>query len=257
MTTTANEVDEFGPSGSDDFQQQQQEQEPGQQQQQQEQEPSQVMMSKEDIAAFGKELGLSIVQGQQQQTQQQRQMTPEEIDAALQVWKPADDLYDRLGNPETRLAAFVEMRDGLIKQSMTAAQHMIAMELEKVRGEVEPIRSFAQEQRAEKLRNQFTEQYPALKQYEKLMPMVTAALERSGFKPKSVEDGFKTLADEAAKVIKANFDPDFDLSVKPTNQNPNPQGAPTMAKTSSRGGQGGAGSGKTGGSNSPDGGLWD
>jgi len=214
-------------------------------------EPKPSLLTKDDLKDFAVEFGKSM-----KPQEVQKQLTPEEIDAQLQVWKPSEDLYDRLSAPETRGAAFIEMRDGIMRQALTAVQHMLGSETGKIREEFAGVQTFAQEQRATKLREQFTTTYPALQKYEKIMPMVSAALEKSGYKPQSVEEGFKKLADEAAKVIKENFDPEFDLASKPNDQS-GQNGQPPMSTAPQRGGQGGASSTKSGASKSPDDGLWD
>jgi hypothetical protein len=253
------EIDEFGPSGSDDFHQQNGD--PNNvvkedQEKEKEKPETKDVVSREDFKVFAETLGEKLAPKPVQE--KEKELTPEELDAQLQVWKPSEDLYDRLGDSETRQAAFVELRDGIMRQALTAAQHMIAAEVGKVRGEFEPVQNFAQQQRATEMRKNFMDQYPALDKYQKLMPLVTASLERRGYKPNSVEDGFNTLADEAAKVIKDQFDPNFDLSAKakPKDQT-SENGRPQMATSGGRGAQGGASSGKTGDSKSPDDGLWD
>lgn len=260
MTTATTETGETETHADDGLFEQETQQETQQQTTQESQQAQQTQQSsgvtREDLMEFGR----TLVQPKQEQ---QRQLTPEEIDQKLAVWNPKDDLWDRMSNPETRKEAFLELRNGLVQQALTGAHLMTQRTQQEFEGRLSPIQQFAQEQRVTALRTSFMESNPGLANHAKILPMVSAMLEKSGYKPTSVEEGFKKLASEAEKFIKENIDSNFSLTsqentTQTQTQKPGTNGAPRMATTTSvRGGSGVAKAPMRGATDSePDGGIW-
>jgi len=226
-----------------------------------------VPLSKDDFIQ-GIETAINKVNQQREQTQQ-KPLTPAEIDKMLNVFVPKKDFFDRFNNPETREAAFLEMRDGLMTQAMTAARYMIDMQKQELDPRLSRFDEFVQEQKTAALRSEFLEANPGLQRWSKLLPMISQQLQQSGYKASSKTDGFARLADEATKFIRENIDPEFDPKsapaadgqVAPAAQQQKQQangGAPAMAMASvGRGQQGVAKTPTRSPEEGPDNGIWD
>lgn len=226
--------------------------------------PPAAPLSKDDFIQ-GIETAITKV-NQQRVEQQQKPLTPAEVDKMLNVFVPKKDFYDRFGNPETREAAFLEMRDGLMTQAMTAARYMIDMQKQEFEPKMTQFEQFVQEQKTEALRRDFLETYPGLQKWSKLLPMISNQLQQSGYRATTKEDGFTKLADEAAKFIRENIDPEFDPKPAPVAGQPaatqqqqrSNGGAPAMALASAgRGQQGVAKTPSRSPNEGPDNGIWD
>jgi hypothetical protein len=222
-------------------------------------------LSKDDFIQ-GIETAITKV-NQQRVEQQQKPLTPAEIDKMLNVFVPKKDFFDRFNNVETREAAFLEMRDGLMTQAMTAARYMIDMQKQEFEPKLTQFEQFVQEQKTEALRRDFLETYPGLQKWSKLLPMISNQLQQSGYRATTKEDGFTRLADEAAKFIRENIDPEFDPKPAPVEGQPSVAqqqkqrsngGAPAMALASAgRGQQGVAKTPSRSPDEGPDNGIWD
>lgn len=222
--------------------------------------PPQAALTKEDFLA-----GISKLVPQPQQ----RQLSPQEIDKMLNVWSPNDDFVGKFFNPEAtpqeRMQAFVQMRDGVITQALTAMRYMLDAQQEELQPKLSAFENFVQERQRNEMRDAFLGQYPGLKKYTKLMGFISQQVEASGFKASDVDTGYKHLADEATKFIQENIDPDFDpgadaggfAQTQQTTQQV-AEDMPSMVRSMGRGAQGMARTAKSGQKLvGPDGGLWD
>lgn len=222
--------------------------------------PAQVPLTKEDFLAGIKTLA---------PTQPQRQLTPQEIDKMLNVWSPNEEFIGKFFNPEAtpqdRMAAFLQMRDGVITQALTAMRYMLDAHQEELNPKLSAFENFVQERQRGEMRETFLGQYPGLRKYTKLMGFISQQVEQSGFKANDVEAGYKHLADEATRFIQENIDPDFDPATDSSGfgqgQQPTQQvteGMPSMVRSVGRGAQGMARTAQSGQKPvGPDGGIWD
>lgn len=178
------------------------------------QEPAKPTLSAEDITGAIRE-GFRATQP----PVPEKQWTQEELDAAFNVWKPTQELVERIrAGGEDGLKAMLEMREGLSKQFGTLLQYSIEVAKKEMLGQVGPALTYAQEQAAAKDREAFFAENEDLKPYEALTQTVFNALKAEGYKAKTQEEAFKTLADRTRALL-------------PTNGNGAGAGQPSGART--------------------------
>lgn len=136
---------------------------------------------------------------------------------------------------------FGDMQKGLVKQSIVGARHFLAIEAQKLRDEFKDALDFVSEAKAEKVRKNFYDTYPALDdpKYAKIVTATAKTLSEKDYKSQS--EYFKALADGAADTIKGVL-PEFDLGAE-KQETKKSTGTPPRLPRTSVGGQGGAGSG--------------
>lgn len=192
-----------------------------------------------------------------------KELTQDQKDEIWAVYNPekADpkfmDKFFRLTDemPPEQKAEFkklwVDMQQGLVRQSVVGSRNLFQMELEKLREEFAPMREYVTEARAEKTRSSFYTRYPELdekkadgsRRFEKIINATARTLEsRTDFK--SEEEYFKALAEGAAEAVSGVL-PEFKLGVKPNKTKPTGP-TPRLPRTSV-GGTGGAGNAPAGG----------
>lgn len=185
--------------------------------------------------------------------------TAEEVDKMLQRWKPnKEEFMKKFSTPETAWDALMEMREGMARESATAANYIVQLALQDLRPVIEPLSNHVQSQTVKQWRDDFYTKYPTLKDHGELLNLVATAKQAAGWKPTTREAGFAEIAADVAKVLKAQK-PDFTLDASSTTQETTTKTKETIMpkmSTTSGGGQGGAGGGPKGASKKLDGGLW-
>lgn len=169
------------------------------------------------------------------------ELSDEERDKILKVYKPAADLATRLANPETSAAAMQEMIDGVRNEQRTfafqVAKELVAKSLQDRDTAMQQQQTAAQT--AQQMRDQLYTSYPVLKD-ENMKGVVKAAallLKSEGYVPKTADEMIKTLAERVEKEAKA-VNPAFSLSSVPTK--PNTTKTPKPTSSTPGGGKGGA-----------------
>lgn len=187
--------------------------------------------------------GFATLQSQQQQSQQPRQLTQEEIDQKLKVYKPTEELSKKFREALTQehgsgalRNVLGEMIQGIFGHTNTVATLIGQKTLMDVQERYQGIDEHITEQKKAAAKNAFFKKYPSLKAFEKIMPAAVAnAGDLSGKRPEEVD---RILATSAETLIK-QFDPNFTISHAQTGgTNPRPASL-------SNGGQGGGNSAKT------------
>jgi hypothetical protein len=203
-----------------------------------------------------------IVQGLQpaapaQPATQERVPTEAEQRAAMNYWEPTQDFYTKLNNPATQPAAIQEMRDGLVKEAVTASNYLVKMALHEVQKYIAPLQQFYGNEQQTRAKAQFFEKFPTLKGRDALLHQVAQAHAAANPNAPWEPDKIAAVAEQIIRMEK----PEFTLvapAAAPTQTQPTK--TPQMSKPTgtSVGGQGGAG-GKTASAKpkSVDGGLWD
>lgn len=191
-----------------------------------------------------------------------KELTQEQKDELWGVFNPEKDdpkfldKFFRLADdmtPEQKLEykkLFGALQQGLVRQSVVGARNLFQMELQKLQEELQPVREFVTEQRAERTRTKFYSSYPALdekteaggRRYEKIINATARELEKGTFD--SEEAYFKALAEGAAEKITTVL-PTFVLGAKP--KPTKPAGSTPRLPRTSAGGTGGAGNAPSGG----------
>lgn len=133
-------------------------------------------------------------------------------------WKPDPAFLQLLNLHENPKAAeaFVQMRDGMMRQAMALAEYKLNAVIKEIRdNELAPMRQFVDEHRATSLRNEFFQEHKDLEPYEELVDAVSAKLQANGFRGTKDQ-----IFAETAKTAKA-------LVTQLTGKN----GAPAVAPT--------------------------
>lgn len=131
-------------------------------------------------------------------------MDPAEVEKAIKEYQPL----------------FAEMQTGLVRQSVVGARNIMNIELARLREEFGPIVDYVSSAKAEKTREKFYGEYPALREeneagvnkYGDVIDAVARTLADQTFD--SEAHYFKVLAESTAKAIKGLV-PEFDLGKKP------------------------------------------
>jgi hypothetical protein len=166
-------------------------------------------------------------------------MSDEEFAKHTNHFAVNEDLLNKLdsADPKERVTAYNQFVDGIRKNVVTLAYHM----LNDMQAQVN--QQFVQQQKLEKFKTDFHTAYPSLSDpsLEPIIEAATVQLKNAGRKFPTHADAYKAIAELAAQTIKA-VKPEFDLSVAPTTT-PTKPSKTTMPKAngSPSGGGGGAG----------------
>lgn len=205
-----------------------------------------------DAAALAKSLGAEIAGAMRQQQQSEPakrktvdDLTPEEAEKLLNVWKPTKEWTTKFDNLETRDEAVKEMRDGVVKHNDTIGQYRIREALDGVHAQYKPVLEFMQRYENEQAEKRFNTAHPELAkpEYKKVVEAVANDLQRQGKK----FDSEKELFDELSKGVEAVFkvsNPNFKLSAGSNPAAKTTKGQSTNGIPVTTPGAGGGGGGK-------------
>lgn len=170
------------------------------------------------------------------------ELTDEERDAVLKVYKPAPDLVTRLTNPESAAAAVQELIQGMRQEQREFAYQVSKGLLDKTLSERDRAQMEVQQQTQtkEQVRAQFYTSYPVLKEerFSGIVAATATMLQKEGYVPTNATEMQKTLAERVEKEVK-KFDPSFSVSSK-TQPNQPSTNIPKPRATTPGGGKGGA-----------------
>lgn len=205
---------------------------------------------KEFAREFGSTFASQFQETQKKQEQSQKQMSPEEAKKALNVWEPDDAYFQRFGNLETQKSAFLEMRDGLIKQMDTIMQARQYQADQQWKEKFEPVaQMLTQRQQAEQI-SKFETAYPSLAKpgLSDMRSAIGQRLQQTGaFQGKSEPEAFDILANAMASSIKEVY-PDFSLGTFQQNTSRAVRSGNGITPSSTGSGGGGSGTGGNDGS---------
>lgn len=213
-----------------------------------------------DPTAFAEALraaGFGQPQQQQQQIAPERQLTQEEIDQQLGVWKATDEWNKRLLDPDTQAAAIAEMQGATIRQAVLMSRHLeadlrqkaIQEALAPVMAQLEkaqPALQQAEQLRSEQVIKTFHARHPLLAD-PKLAPIIKqsyAAVRASGQQFATQEQAFDAIANTATEVIRA-VKPDFGQPTAPVQQQQQQQQPPAVPPPTGGATGGGSGGGSS------------
>lgn len=193
------------------------------------------------------------IAGQQQQ-QQPKQLTPEELAKRMNVWDPSDDeasgiaaaLSDPDLTPAERKAALKRIAAGIRDEVLTAAGFRMEEELGKIRSTVNQVIPLVTMQMKREKEKEFYGEYPKLKQFGQVVEIAAQQLgvefERGQVDPKA--DPKQLLAERTLKIIRGIHKnaPDDLIKKQPKGSAPSPAATTTAGNRGStnspRGGKG-------------------
>ena len=207
----------------------------------------------DDLRSAMAELAGTVSKLAQPKEEPARQPTPEEVAQYWGIYDPEQQdkeffkKFGRFGDDATpeQIQQFKElfagMQKGLMRQAIQGARNFIAMEMERLNGELGPIREYVEDSRREAVRGRFYGAYPGLdeRRFDKITEAVARTLAEKTFDDE--DHYFKELAEGSANAIKELI-PDFDIGKTPEKQK-TPGQTPRLPRTSAGGG-GGAGKGR-------------
>ena len=143
----------------------------------------------------------------------QRQMTVEEAERLLNVWKPTREWLAKYDNLESREQAIAEMRDGVIRHSDTITQYRMREMMDRIQQVYGPVVEHMQMEQARAGEGRFKEAYPELAR-EEIRPLLYAVSQNllgQGIQFRSEREMFQAIAGGVEAVIKVS-NPEFKLN---------------------------------------------
>lgn len=134
--------------------------------------------------------------GDERQTE--TKLSPDEIKKLLNTYEVSEEVLRELGFNEPsapQIKAFQNFVNGIVKNATSVTNVIFQNELQKLRGELTPIRAHVEETRMSQARNMFFSRNKHLKKYEPIVKSVAL-----GFNAKRA-DGSEMTVDEVSKGI--------------------------------------------------------
>lgn len=187
---------------------------------------------------------------------QQIQLTPEELDAKLKVFKVtpefAKDFYDTEEPSERQIAALTKLVSGVTDHMATVMGYANMSVEDRINRTVKPVLDMATRQREQEFTTQMTKAYPVLKGQENVIGHVVNSLRQRGFQPRDGNEAAQVIAGEVEQLLRT-ANPNFSLSARPRKVRQSSNTRQPMA-TLKRGGGGGGGGRRNKASKRP---AWD
>tara|TARA_R110000772_G_scaffold266171_1_gene388306 strand:- start:28429 stop:29151 length:723 start_codon:yes stop_codon:yes gene_type:complete len=192
-------------------------------------------------------IAAAVAQGMQQNAPKP-QMSEEETRKAMNMWSPDEEFANSFAtaltpNEDGQIdrnalkGVFGSFHSNTMKQAETFAKALVAQSQQQYKSEFAPINEYVQTQQQQQLKGGFVKAYPALKQYEQLLPMAAKQLQASGANYTTPEQLYPALAGAMEQMVKT-FVPTFSMN---GTQNPGNSGG-TAPASLMNGGQGGGNS---------------
>ena len=193
-------------------------------------------MTPEQIADLAAQAAMRV----QPRQQQQRDLSPEELDQRLNRYKVSPDIVKLLRDPEAApedvVSALQALVDGAAKHAVTSSQLLFQNDLSPLQQQMQAQQAYVAEQQTRTFVKHVGTQYPGLAGKDAVVRQAIQAVNQSGYRPKSKSDAQKQVALVARDIIRA-IDPSFSLKANPARQ----AGAFAPRRSSSGGGQATAG----------------
>lgn len=157
-------------------------------------------LSREDIA----EVVGATVRNVIPQQPNQPQLTQQEIDQALRVFRPTAALLKKLRseNEEEGVAALSELVQGIHAQSTTLAQYLLEQRMGELTAQMTPMQRFVAEQQQNALRDEFFKAHPDLRGFDPILTTVRDQMVREGLRFKNKDQAFAECARRTKELLK-------------------------------------------------------
>lgn len=192
----------------------------------------------------------SFQQPQQAPVQQQApQLTKEEMEERLKVFRANEKHVERLLNSDSReeqVAVLNEIVNGIVTHLTTVSGYSNQILLDQLSKQYAPALEMVREREMSNFTKDIQRAYPALKGYDPVIAQTIQFLKAQGYKPANGEEALRTVAGQVEALLKT-ANPQFSLARRPKRQQSPTNGMPRMASLS--GGVRGAAGGSRGGSN--------
>jgi hypothetical protein len=190
-------------------------------------------LTKDDIAQILAQAGIGQQQVQpstgQAGQQNQPQISEADFNKQFNVYFPSTDVLSglRSDDPKVQTAAFLAMRDGIIKQALTMSEYRAQQAREQLLNEhIQPISQYVESERNERNRESFFKANEDLRPYQQIVDAVATSLQQKGFQAKTLKEYHTRYAAEARAMLKQAG---INLTGSTANANANGQGAGAAA----------------------------
>lgn len=179
-----------------------------------------------------------------------RQMSKEEIDAQLKVYKLQKDTFAKVFNdelePEERMAAFQSILDGVSVHASTVAGLAARMVQHQLSQQVAPLQQTYEEQVNTRFVDATSQTFPGLAPYKQVLHQIVNQMKAEGYQtpmngPAGVQMAMQEVMNRATAFIRS-VNPQFDPA-KAQAQQTQGSGMPAMSGPGAGTGAGGSGSG--------------
>lgn len=214
-----------------------------QQQVTQAQQPSAVQLSPEQL----QQLIQAARPPAQSAEQAQPPMTEGEFKKLFNIFEATPEMYEAIlgvkpDNPQ-RVTALNDALQSVSRQSITILRHLMDQRFKEMDGRFQPVQATIQQQREQQAFQEFTTEYPGLKDYGPMLREIVDAARSRGMSFTNLNDAKTYVAAQAAKLLGKQV---TDFKTAPATQGTNNQtsqqsGTRSMSTTSMGGRSGSSG----------------
>jgi hypothetical protein len=150
----------------------------------------------------------------------QQQMSQEDMDKALRVFKPTAKHIERLFNSdnlEDQVAVLSEILASQSEHTQTVMGYAMRMQQEQISQQYSPVLQMVEKQKMSQFVGGVIGQYPALKGHDRLVEQAIQTLKAQGYQPASGADAARAIAGQVESLIKT-VNPNFSVSARPNQQ---------------------------------------
>jgi len=184
-----------------------------------------------------------------QQQPQTQQISDDEFRQKFNIYTASEQAFERtFGIKPTaeQLAAYNEHLQSIARQAVTINRYLMDQKVGELQNQFKPVQQTIEQQRAQQYFQEFTQEYPGLKDYGPLLKEITDAAMARGMRFNSVGEAKTFVAAQAAKLLGKQVN-DFKIAGAPTggnnNQTTQPQSGVRTMSTTSMGGRSGVSGG--------------
>lgn len=135
-----------------------------------------------------------------------KELTPEEFDRTFRVFRADENFISRLDSAETpaaKAAVFNEFGQGVVRQALTMAQHIIADKEQQFRTMLAPLMQFRAQAEEHRLEERLFTLHKDLSEYKPLVAEVKSRLIAQKARFPTEDAALKAIADETRRVLKS------------------------------------------------------
>lgn len=194
---------------------------------------------------IGREDIAEIVTQAVKAVQPQQQMTQEQIDAALRVYRPTTKTVEKIQQGgEAALEALNEIVQGIYNQATTMAEYRLKMQTEPIMQQIAPLQEQIRQHQLNSLKEEFFARNKDLVGFDPILNAIQQQLTAEGARFATKDEAFKAVGDRARAIIKTL--PGVGQANNGQSQQTQQNVQPHSMSTLTGGGQGGTSQGQSG-----------
>jgi len=180
---------------------------------------------------------------------QKQEMSDEQFKQTFNIYEANERAFEEtFGVKPTpaQLTSYNQHLQAVAKQAVTINRYLMDQKLSEIRNQIQPVQQTIEQQKAQQYFNEFTTEYPGLKDYGPLLKEITDAAQARGMRFNSVGEAKTFVAAQAAKLLGKQVN-DFKVAGVPAagnnNQTTPQQSGIRSMSTTSMGGRSGVSGG--------------